>query len=46
MAISRADVLSYLEDSNMVEISELIKDIEDKLLSDSLNQESIVVHRK
>tara|TARA_X000001036_G_C20447602_1_gene711954 strand:- start:346 stop:723 length:378 start_codon:yes stop_codon:yes gene_type:complete len=30
MAISRADVLSYLEDSNMVEISELIKDIEDK----------------
>ena len=31
MAISRADVLSYLEESNMVEISELIKDIEDKL---------------
>ena len=30
MAISRADVLSYLEESNMVEISELIKDIEDK----------------
>ena len=30
MAISREDVLSYLEDSNMVEISELIKDIEDK----------------
>ena len=30
MAISRADVLSYLEDSNMVEISELIKDIEEK----------------
>tara|TARA_B100000886_G_C20348778_1_gene459921 strand:- start:146 stop:520 length:375 start_codon:yes stop_codon:yes gene_type:complete len=30
MAISRADVLSYLEKSNMIEISELIKEIEEK----------------
>ena len=30
MAVKREDVLSYLEESNMVEISELIKDIEDK----------------
>jgi len=30
MAVTRDDVLSYLENSNMVEISELIKDIEDK----------------
>ena len=30
MAVTRADVLSYLEDSNMVEISELISEIEDK----------------
>lgn len=30
MAVTRDDVLSYLESSNMVEISELIKDIEDK----------------
>lgn len=30
MAVTRADVLSYLEDANMVEISELIKEIEDK----------------
>jgi len=30
MAVTRDDVLSYLETSNMVEISELIKDIEDK----------------
>ena len=30
MAISRADVLSYLENSNMIEISELIKEIEEK----------------
>ncbi|MDP7037103.1 MAG: 50S ribosomal protein L7/L12 [Candidatus Marinimicrobia bacterium] len=30
MAVTRDDVLSYLEASNMVEISELIKDIEDK----------------
>ena len=30
MAISRADVLTYLEDSNMIEISELINDIEEK----------------
>lgn len=28
--IKRADVLSYLETANMLEISELIKDIEDK----------------
>ncbi len=30
MAVTRADVLTYLEESNMVEISELIKEIEDK----------------
>ena len=30
MAVKREDVLSYLEGSNMVEISELIKDIEEK----------------
>ena len=30
MAISRADVLTYLEKSNMIEISELIKEIEEK----------------
>jgi len=30
MAISRADVLSYLEKSNMIEISELISEIEEK----------------
>lgn len=30
MAVSRAEVLSYLEESNMVEISELISEIEDK----------------
>ena len=30
MAVSREDVLSYLENSNMVEISELISDIEEK----------------
>ncbi|MFQ6604201.1 MAG: 50S ribosomal protein L7/L12 [Fidelibacterota bacterium] len=30
MAVSRADVLNYLEEANMVEISELIKEIEDK----------------
>ena len=30
MAVTRADVLSYLEESNMVEISELISEIEDK----------------
>ena len=28
--IKRADVLSYLENANMLEVSELIKDIEDK----------------
>ena len=30
MAVKREDVLSYLEESNMVEVSELIKDIEEK----------------
>ena len=30
MAVKREDVLSYLEESNMIEISELIKDIEEK----------------
>jgi|TARA_Y100001934_G_scaffold202594_1_gene238798 large subunit ribosomal protein L7/L12 len=30
MAVSRADVLTYLEESNMVEISELISEIEEK----------------
>ena len=30
MAISRADVLTYLETANMVEISELISEIEEK----------------
>jgi len=30
MATSRADVLSYLEEANMIEVSELIKEIEDK----------------
>ena len=30
MAVTRADVLSYLGESNMVEISELISEIEDK----------------
>jgi len=30
MAVKREDVLSYLEESNMVEISELIKEIEEK----------------
>ena len=30
MAVTRADVLSYLEESNMVDISELISEIEDK----------------
>ena len=29
MAVSRADVLSYLEKSNMIEISELISEIEE-----------------
>ena len=28
--IKKEDVLSYLENANMLEISELIKDIEDK----------------
>ena len=30
MAVTRAYVLSYLEESNMIEISELISEIEDK----------------
>ncbi len=30
MAVSRADVLTYLEEANMVEISELISEIEEK----------------
>lgn len=30
MAVTRADVLTYLEKSNMVEISELISEIEEK----------------
>ena len=30
MAVSREDVLKYLEESNMVEISELINEIEEK----------------
>ena len=30
MAVNREDVLSYLEESNMVEISELISEIEEK----------------
>ena len=30
MAVSRADVLSYLEKSNMIEITELISEIEEK----------------
>jgi|TARA_B110000967_G_C18851117_1_gene544685 large subunit ribosomal protein L7/L12 len=30
MAVSRQDVLSYLEESNMMEISELISEVEEK----------------
>ena len=30
MAISRADILSYLEEANMIEVSELVKEIEEK----------------
>jgi len=30
MATSRADVLSYLEEANMIEVSELVKEIEEK----------------
>ena len=30
MAVSRKDVLTYLEESNMVEISEFISEIEEK----------------
>ena len=30
MSVKREDVLKYLEESNMIEISELVKDIEDK----------------
>ena len=38
--ITKDDVLSYLENSNMLEISELIKDIEERLilLSSQKNQ--------
>jgi len=32
MAISRADVLSYLEEANMIEVSELVKEIEEKFV--------------
>ena len=31
MSVKREDVLKYLEEANMIEISELVKDIEDKL---------------
>ena len=30
MSIKREDVLKYLEEANMIEVSELVKDIEDK----------------
>ena len=30
MAIKRADVLTYLEEANMIEVSELITEIEEK----------------
>ena len=30
MAVTRAEVITYLEESNMVEISELINEIEEK----------------
>ena len=30
MSTKREDVLKYLEEANMIEISELVKDIEDK----------------
>ena len=30
MSVKRVDVLKYLEEANMIEISELVKDIEDK----------------
>ena len=30
MAVSRQDVLTYLEESNMIELSELINEIEEK----------------
>ena len=30
MSVKRKDVLKYLEEANMIEISELVKDIEDK----------------
>ena len=29
MSVKREDVLKYLEEANMIEISELVKDIED-----------------
>ena len=31
MSVKREDVLKYLEEANMIEISELVKDIEDKI---------------
>ena len=30
MSIKREDVLTYLEEANMIEVSELVKDIEEK----------------
>ena len=30
MSIKREDVLKYLEEANMIEVSELVKDIEEK----------------
>ena len=30
MSVKREDVLKYLEEANMIEVSELVKDIEDK----------------
>ena len=35
MSVKREDVLKYLEEANMIEISELVKDIEDKFISGS-----------
>jgi large subunit ribosomal protein L7/L12 len=32
MSVKREDVLKYLEEANMIEISELVKDIEDKFV--------------
>ena len=30
MSVKREDVLTYLEEANMIEVSELVKDIEEK----------------